>query len=160
MISWWRGIKVYCDERSISHAKINFILNQSEYALPQITTHDYDLALIDGRHGFPAPIIDWFYISGLLKLGGTLIIDDLHIWTCDLLKQFLLSEKGWSLSRETYRAAIFIKKKENTQHLEWMEQPFVLRNSRASLQVKVMFMLNTLKGKLIELVKKAYLSDR
>ena len=59
--------------------------------LPQLRDKDYDFALIDGRHAFPTPFIDWYYIADALKIGGLVLIDDLHIWTCDLLKQYLLS---------------------------------------------------------------------
>jgi predicted O-methyltransferase YrrM len=63
-------IKAYCTERNISLSNTNFIVDKSEYALPSLQEKDYDLALIDGRHGFPAPFIDWFYISDRLKIGG------------------------------------------------------------------------------------------
>ena len=48
-------IKEYCSKHAISSAKINFIIDTSEHALPRINEKNFDLALIDGRHGFPAP---------------------------------------------------------------------------------------------------------
>ncbi len=141
-------IKSFCAESNISYANINFIINSSESALPQIGDKNFQLALIDGRHGFPTPFIDWFYIANILNIGGILIIDDLHIWTCELLMQFLLSEKDWKLLEETLSAAIFIKQGDRTQYKEYGEQPFILERSRqVSLVAKLSYLVNLLKRK-------------
>jgi Methyltransferase domain len=138
-------IKAYCTERALPIHNTNFIVDKSEYALPNLKEKDYDLALIDGRHGFPAPFIDWFYMADRLKIGGLLIIDDLHIWTSELLKQFLLTEKEWNLLEETTRAATFVKLAEGSQHKEWTKQNYVLNRSRASSKInKLGYLLNLL----------------
>ncbi|MGA2316853.1 MAG: class I SAM-dependent methyltransferase [Thermodesulfobacteriota bacterium] len=145
-------IRLYCNEHHISHANINFIIDRSEHALPRLENKNFDLALIDGRHGFPAPFIDWFYMADLLKIGGILIIDDLHIWTCELLMQFLVSEEEWSLLKETLSAAIFVKRGNNVQHKDWVNQVFVLSQSRqVSLAAKARYLLNLLKRKNLSL---------
>jgi Methyltransferase domain len=139
-------IKSYCTERDLSLSNTNFIVDKSEYALPSLKEKNYDLALIDGRHGFPAPFIDWFYIADRLKIGGLLIIDDLHIWTSELLKQFLLTEKEWNLVEETNRAATFVKLEEGSQHKEWTKQNYVLSRSRNSSKInKLGYLLNLLR---------------
>lgn len=149
-------IKAYCDEHSISHTNINFVIDRLEYVLPQLGDKDFDLALIDGRHGFPAPFIDWFYIAGLLKTGGVVLIDDLHIWTCELLKQFLLSEEEWTLIAETTRAATFMKLGDRAQHKEWGNQAFVWSRSRAaSPSVKARYLLNLLRRGELSLFRRA-----
>jgi hypothetical protein len=124
-------IQTYCDQHGIGHAGINFITERSEYVLPGLREQDFDLALIDGRHGFPTPFLDWFYMAGMLKTEGLLMIDDLHIWTAELLKQFLLAEAGWKLMDETGRAAVFLKLDDSAQKKEWGDQPYVFRRSRA-----------------------------
>lgn len=139
-------IRSYCDEHGISHANIEFIVDRSEYALPRLEGEDFDLALIDGRHGFPTPFIDWFYMANLLKVGGILIVDDLHIWTCELLTQFLLSEEEWILLEETLSAAIFVKQGNSAQQKEYRDQGFVTQRSRqTSLSAKARYLLNLLK---------------
>jgi hypothetical protein len=41
-----------------------------------------DLVLVDGSHSFPQVFfIDWFYTAGALKIGGHLLVDDVHVWT-------------------------------------------------------------------------------
>jgi predicted O-methyltransferase YrrM len=101
----------YCEQARISLEKVQFVIERSEFALPVLKGGDYDLALIDGRHGFPTPFLDWYYMTLLLRAGGIVVLDDLHIWTCDLLKNYLLSEpEDWRCVRETTRAAIFEKR--------------------------------------------------
>lgn len=87
-------------------------------------------------------------MADLLKIGGILIIDDLHIWTCELLTQFLISEKEWVLINETLSAAIFVKQGNNVQHKGWQDQPFVFNRSRqVSLTAKARYLLNLVKRK-------------
>lgn len=147
-------IEAYCTECNLSVSNINFIVDKSEYALPSLQEKDYDLALIDGRHGFPAPFIDWFYICERLKIGGLLIIDDLHIWTSELLKQFILSEKAWTLLEETKRAATFVIQENGSQHKEWTKQEYVLSRSRYTSKInKINYLINLMKSGKFELVK-------
>jgi hypothetical protein len=148
-------IRLYCSENRISPANINFIIDRSERALPRLDNRDFDLALIDGRHGFPTPFIDWFYMADLLKIGGILIIDDLHIWTCELLTQFLISEREWHLFDETLSAAIFVKQSNNIHHKEWAHQAFVLSRSRQeSLLAKVRYLLHLTRRRNFSLLRR------
>jgi hypothetical protein len=80
-----RRIRKYCHAAGISLGIIDFVLKPSEYALPRLQTRGYDLALIDGRHRFPAPFIDWFYIADRLRQGRVVLLDDTWIWTCEVL---------------------------------------------------------------------------
>ena len=131
-------IRSFCCGEGIPHGGIEFVLEGSERALPKLTGQDFDFALIDGRHGFPAPFIDCYYIACLLKVGGSVMIDDLHIWTTDLLVQYLHSEKSWRLVRETWHAATFVKQDDDALAAEWTLQPYVVRRSlRKSFLAKI-----------------------
>ena len=66
--------------------------NDPIQALSGFRSGSYDLALIDGRHGFPQPFLDWYYAAQILKTGGYVIIDDLHIWVCETLANLLVEE--------------------------------------------------------------------
>lgn len=124
-------IRAYCDQHAIPTGDLEFILETSEDALPRLPRQEiYDLALIDGRHGFPNPIIDWYYIARVLKIGGLVVIDDLHIWTCDLLVNFLRAEPDWALVEETERVAVLRKQGNSTLSNEWRRQPYVRNRSR------------------------------
>jgi hypothetical protein len=124
-------IQQFCAQHAIATRDLEFMLETSEDALPKLPQQEvYDLALIDGRHGFPNPIIDWYYIARVLKIGGLLVIDDLHIWTCELLVNFLRAEPDWALVEETERVAVLRKQGNSTLSNEWKKQPYVRNRSR------------------------------
>ena len=127
-----RRIRRYCTSAAISLDTVTFVVDRSEYALPRLKRRAYDFALIDGRHGFPAPFMDWFYLVERLRLGGSVLVDDLWIWTCDVLARFLDADPGWQRYGTLRNSAAFLKEAEDTQHAEWVNQPFLYQQSSAS----------------------------
>ena len=81
----------YCAESGFDTDALDFDLRGSEVALPEIPQRlVFDLVFIDGNHGFPLPIIDWFYGAGLLREGGIVVFDDLELpQVSHLLEWFL-----------------------------------------------------------------------
>ncbi|MBK9944970.1 MAG: class I SAM-dependent methyltransferase [Kouleothrix sp.] len=141
----WR-IKEYCELHNISLDNVNFIIEKSQYALPKITQRDHDCILIDGNHGFPVPFVDWYYCAGLLKLGGVVIVDDLYIWTCGILADFLREQPEWRTIKETSRTMVSMKIMEGSQDKEWTHQKYVLRRSRATaILPKISYITNLLR---------------
>jgi predicted O-methyltransferase YrrM len=123
-------IKDYCAQHNIPIQNISFEIDTSENVLPRLEINDLDLVLIDGRHGFPTPFLDWYYASPKLKVGGTLIVDDTQIWTGRVLKEFLLLEPEWRLEEEfSNKTAVFKKLKEGSHSKEWNNQPYVFHRS-------------------------------
>lgn len=120
-------ITAYCQANDIDTSGINFIIASSADIIHQLKP-DYDLALIDGSHGFPSAIVDFYYATKLLKVGGTLIIDDMHIFTCHLIASFMSEDKGWRMDLFTNRVA-FGTKIADTIDAEWDVQPFVTSRS-------------------------------
>lgn len=121
----------YCAGHGISTHRTNFILNTSERALPKLDLKNLDFVLIDGRHGFPAPFIDWFYVAPFLRRGGTLVIDDVHLWTCRVLIDFLEAEPEWESCRSFARSVAFTKRGEGSETKEWNRQHFVIQRTSA-----------------------------
>ncbi|MDD5194875.1 MAG: class I SAM-dependent methyltransferase [Candidatus Omnitrophica bacterium] len=120
----------YCAQCKIPTQKINFYIERSENVIPALKFNGLDLVLIDGRHAFPTPFIDWYYTCDALKIGGKVIIDDTNVWTGRILKDFLLLEPEWKLIKDVpQRAAAFMKLKEGSHSKEFHLQPFVMLNS-------------------------------
>ena len=136
----------YCKEKGIPTSDLRFIVDVSEKALPQLEEKDFDLALIDGRHGFPQPFLDWYYVAERLKIGGYVVIDDLHVWVCETLMSLLLAEKDWKLVHESLGGCVFQKLGNGTQNNDYEFQPFVAQRSRQfSLTAKVRYLFNLLR---------------
>lgn len=122
-------IKKWCLSHDIPVKNMEFIAALSQDVIHSLPA-DFkpDMVLIDGDHAFPASFIDWYYTADRLKQGGYVIVDDTHLRTGGILRDFLLSEKGrWEKHVEIGRTVIF-KKLVSTpvvRGIPWVHQPFV-----------------------------------
>ena len=123
------AIERYCNEHGIQTERTRFFVGRSESILPTLTSKNLDLVLIDGRHGFPTPMIDWFYTAAALKNGGHLLLDDTNLWPCRLLREFLDAEPEWKLKHSLARGAVFEKVAEGGEEKEWNQQVITLMHS-------------------------------
>ena len=123
-------ITAYLAEQGISADRVHFIVEPSERVLPKLELEPHDLVLIDGSHSFPQVFIDWFYVAPALKVGGHLLIDDIHVWTGKVLRDVLVAEPEWELVTELHgRTAVFRKTAEVDPDRLWTEQRYVVRRS-------------------------------
>ena len=123
------NIKKYCSNQNIDYSNITFIINRSEDELPNLEIEGLDFVLIDGRHAFPSPFIDWYYISPRLRIDGLLMIDDTQLWTGQVLRDFLKEEPEWEQFKEFPRTSIFRKIKKVDHGRSWLYQPYVEKRS-------------------------------
>jgi hypothetical protein len=121
-------LKRYCVEKSIPIQKLFFRIGKSEELLPNFEHSDFDLMLIDGCHGFPAPFLDWYYLANRLKVNGLLIVDDIQLWPCRILCDFLMDEPEWAV-QSVFNRSILFRKLKNIPAKEWTDQPFVVQRS-------------------------------
>jgi predicted O-methyltransferase YrrM len=123
-------IRAYCAAHAVDLGGVRFAIGRSEDVLPTLSLRDLDVALIDGGHGFPTPFVDWCYMAEPLRVGGLLVIDDIHLWTGRVLRDFLREEPGWTMRAEfPMRAVVFEKTAPMPALPEWFAQPFVRRRS-------------------------------
>jgi Methyltransferase domain len=121
----------YCRDRRIRTEQVTFVKDASESILPGLRLPALDLILIDGRHGFPAPYIDWFYTASRLKPGGHLVVDDVWLWSVQILHDFLMAQPEWRhVAYFERRTSVFKKLGEGSERLEWTQQPLVARGGR------------------------------
>jgi hypothetical protein len=86
----------YCRTLGLPTASLSFVVRPSEEALPGLDGSDErDLFLIDGSHGFPLPIIDWFYGAAHLRQGGMVVFDDAHLPQLGPILQFRDLDPRW-----------------------------------------------------------------
>jgi hypothetical protein len=110
---------------------VTFHHELSERVLPALDPAPLDLVLIDGSHSFPQVFIDWFFTQRALKVGGTLLVDDVHIWTGRVLRDFLRAEPEWKLvERWAGRTVAFRKVAHYDDGKDWADQAYVWRRTR------------------------------
>jgi predicted O-methyltransferase YrrM len=120
-------IKNYALNQNLGLDNVTFINDYSEFALPKLNPKDlFDLILIDGKHAFPWPFLDWFYSVIHLKKGGILIVDDTHLTTGRLLSDFMKKDPTWEyLEMLDQKTCIFRKMTDDIRNIAWHMQPFI-----------------------------------
>lgn len=122
------AIKEYAEKMKIDMSGITFIVENSEKYLPNCNIADLDLVLIDGKHAFPWPMLDWFYTADRLKKGGLMIIDDVKLSPVAILREFMIEDPRWRLYRSFgNRTAVFEKVADSAHDVTWHMQPYVFR---------------------------------
>jgi predicted O-methyltransferase YrrM len=125
-------IRGWCEASGVPAGRLRFETARSEAVLPSLGDGPLDLVLIDGGHGFPTPFVDWWYAGRRLRVGGTLIVDDTHLWTGAVLRDFLAEQPAWEMVEKLpMRAAVFRRAAEDPAHEEWVDQPYVVKRSFA-----------------------------
>jgi precorrin-6B methylase 2 len=94
-------IRDYCQGIGVDDSRLTFIAERSEDVLPGLlgTERKLDAAFIDGAHSFPFPEVDWCYISRALKIGGTMVLDDITIPSVAPVFRHMSDEHNWRFER-------------------------------------------------------------
>lgn len=115
----------YATKHMIVMQKVRFVALPSEAYLPTCEDKDLDLVLLDGKHAFPWPIVDWFFVADRLKEGGLLLLDDTQMRSVSLLVEFLNAEPGWKFFRDfSGKTIAFQKTKATVLDVAWHMQPW------------------------------------
>jgi precorrin-6B methylase 2 len=118
-------IREYCRSIGVDDSRLTFIAERSEDALPRLlgSGRTLDAAFIDGAHSFPFPEVDWCYISRALKLGGTMVLDDITIPSVAPVFRHMSAEPNWRFERVLDdRAAAFTLLGPADEMDNWNEQ--------------------------------------
>lgn len=92
----------------LNHDNVRFVLGPTQQTLPQHSFEtDLDLVLLDGPHGFPFPCLEYYYFYPKLKVGASLIVDDIHIPSVRMLHDFLLDDDMFELEHTVENTAFF-----------------------------------------------------
>lgn len=124
-------IRAHCARAGIPTGQLTFVIDTSERALPALVRHELDIVLVDGRHGFPAPMIDWFYTAPMLRVGGLLLLDDTQLWPVRVVRDVVATEPEWELIDELPRTTVFRKLADGSERKEWTAQRYVTEATTA-----------------------------
>ncbi len=121
------------EKRGIPTAALRFIADRSELVLPKLAAdgETYNIAFIDGNHGWPAVFVDFCYLNYMLTEHGLLIVDDLHLYSCAQLYLLLLQQPEYELASldANGKQATFRKITGERWLPDWRREPFIVMNS-------------------------------
>jgi hypothetical protein len=120
-------VREYCQQAGIDDSRLDFVVGMSDDVLPALLTRDrtLDMALIDGAHSFPLPVVDWHYVTRALKVGGRLLLDDIPVPAVGPVFRHMKLESGWRIDGIfDDRAAAFTLIALPGQDDDWRCQPF------------------------------------
>jgi hypothetical protein len=139
-------LRAHCAERGFPTTDLRFEIGGSHETLPAVAAggDELDLVLIDGGHGFPLPILDWFYGAGLLRAGGILVVDDVQLPAVQALGHFLDQDPRWDGLVATDKWRAWRRTSSGSLSEDWTSQPFYVRDSSRSLVRRVLGRLRRL----------------
>jgi predicted O-methyltransferase YrrM len=117
-------ILAYCSSHAIDVSAVEFIVDKSSSALPGLNRGPLDLVLIDGSHGFPVPIIDWFFAGAMLRQSGVIVVDDLNLPSVSLVREFLDADQRWVRHQRAPTWGSWARISTGGLDEDWWEQPF------------------------------------
>jgi Methyltransferase domain len=113
-------IRGECRERGISSAGVRFHIGPSHEVLPRWEPRPLDLVLVDGAHGFPYPILDWWYLAPHVKVGGRMLLDDAYMPPVRALVDALRASPHWDVEGAAgYRTVIVRKLHDVLPAFDW-----------------------------------------
>jgi precorrin-6B methylase 2 len=113
-------IRAQADAFGIDHSRVRFVIAPSHEALPTLDHGPLDVVLIDGAHGFPYPVLDWWFAAPHVKVGGRVLLDDAYMPPVAMLVDALRTQPGWEFAGNAgYRTAIFRKTADVLPRWDW-----------------------------------------
>lgn len=89
---------------------VTFSIGPTQLTVPR---HNFaeplDVAFIDGPHGFPFPVLEYYYLYPHIRPGGLLIVDDVHIPSIRFLMDFLSKDAMWRLDNVVDQTAFLTR---------------------------------------------------
>ena len=126
-------LQSHATARAVSLTHVDFAVGTSDVVLPTLGPEPVDLFLIDGGHGFPVPVIDWYYGSLSLAAEGIVIVDDIQLpGVHDYLLRFLMRDPRWTKVGGDHKWQAFRKDGDFSVREEWTDQPFLGPSRRSA----------------------------
>jgi hypothetical protein len=103
-------IRADCTGRGIDTSRVRFRCGFSHDVLQAWQPRPLDLVLIDGAHGFPYPILDWWYLARHVRVGGRVLLDDAYLPAVGVIVDFVRESPAWALEpAASFRTALVRK---------------------------------------------------
>jgi hypothetical protein len=121
-------IRLYCKKIGLDDARLKFIVGRSDDVVPTRFSPEraLDVALVDGSHSFPLPVIDWHYLVRALKIGGKMLLGDISIPAVAPIFRHMRQEPAWRLDGifEHQTSELTLSSEPSPAGaIDWREQP-------------------------------------
>jgi hypothetical protein len=122
-------------KRQIALKRLFFVCDRAELALPRIAAdrNRFDVGLIDGSHNWPSVFVDFCYINMMMPAGGTLFVDDIHLYSVSQLFNLLRQQEQFEHVALDDKMATFRKLVDGPFLPEWHREPYIAEMSPVSL---------------------------
>jgi hypothetical protein len=91
-------IRAECEQRGVESGRVRFLIGPSHEVLPAVEPRPLDIVLIDGAHGFPYPILDWWHVAPHVKVGGLVLLDDAYMPPVAAVVDGLRAQPAWEIA--------------------------------------------------------------
>lgn len=135
-------IVAYAGQASLKIVDWEKYVDRSEWILPVLAKQgrQFDLALIDGGHGWPTVFVDFCYMNAMLFRNGILIIDDVQLHSIKELGKLLIADTTrFEFLESLGKSKVFRKKTDERFLPEWTEQPYIRQKSDSYVGTKSRF---------------------
>src|SRR5437763_8263315 len=99
-----------CEQRGIDSSSVRFRIGPSHEVLPRLEPRPLDLVLVDGAHGFPYPILDWWYVAPRVRVGGVVLLDDAYMPPVAALVDALRAQPAWEVAGPIGERTVAVRK--------------------------------------------------
>lgn len=113
-------IRETCRELGVTSERVRFEIGASHEVLPRLPERMLDLALLDGAHGFPYPILDWWHVASRLAIGGRILMDDAYMPPVTAVVDHARTSRAWEVERAVgYRTVVLRKLTDELPPFDW-----------------------------------------
>jgi hypothetical protein len=107
-------VRAQAERLGIDHSRVRFEIGPSHEVLPRLEPTPLDIVLIDGAHGFPYPVLDWWFTAARLKRSARMLIDDAYMPPVAVLIDALRTHEGWIVEETVGHRTVVVRKKTDT----------------------------------------------
>jgi hypothetical protein len=112
-------IRGECEQRGIDSSSVQFRIGPSHEVLPKLDARPLDLVLLDGAHGFPYPVLDWWYVAPHVRVGGVVLLDDAYMPPVRVVVDALRKQPAWEVAAIGHRTVAVRKVADELPPWDW-----------------------------------------